>query len=135
MAHFSVFFYLHFACRHFFSWLVCDAYKKWLSRWKIKSVYIKRFYLLIHEYLLWMESRRSAGEWMVNEKLRSKLGQYDVKCEDRIWNSQSVYRIYTICIFWDGISKSIGKLSAYQNWNWLCNRITILWQLWAMHCM
>lgn len=63
------------------------------------------------------------------KKLHSKLGKYDVKCVDGICNSQSVYSVY---IFSDEVSKAIVKLSTYQNWNWLCNRITILWQLWAI---
>lgn len=75
MAHFSVFFYLHFFCRHFFSWLVCDAYKKWLSRWKIKSVYIKKI-LFINSRVSFVDGIeeigwRVDGEWKITFKTRT----------------------------------------------------------------
>lgn len=60
------------------------------------------------------------------KKLRSELGQYDVKCLSRICNSQTVFT-YTCYLYFRRRSK---KLSAYNNWNWLCNRITLFY----MYC-
>lgn len=71
-------------------------------------------------------SERWRAKWKYEKKLRSELGQYDVKCLSRICKSQTVFT-YTCYLYFRRRSK---KLSAYNNWNWLCNRITLFY----MYC-